>query len=183
MRMIMYNILFLLTIWSVSLVAGEMDNYPTPPPGVHWGWQGEVLFDYDSAKLLNEYKSVLLQLANTLKRFPDISVLITGRADNTGNVEHNRQLSLKRIRTISSFLTKQGIEANRIHSQNLGEQRPISINACSNDRPRNRRTDLAFFPTGSPPPLTHAPSISDTQPMPGECEEIETELDKLKGGR
>lgn len=179
MRLTVHILLILMT-WNTLLAAGEMDTYPPPPAGIRWGWQGEILFDYDSAKLLNEYKPVLLRIAGTLKRSSEVSLLVTGRADNTGNVEHNRQLSLKRIHAVSSFLAKQGIEPYRIHSQNLGEQRPISINACSNDRPRNRRTDLAFFPTGSPPPIAHTPSVSDTQPMSGECEEIEMELDKLK---
>jgi len=166
-----------------SLQAGEMDNYPPAPSGLYWGWQGEVLFNYNSAKLLSEYRPLLSRIADTLKHYPKVSVLITGRADNTGNLEHNRRLSLQRINTVMTFLTKQGVEPYRIHTQNLGEERPVSINACKTDRPRNRRTDIAFFPSGSPPPLTQPRPTQDTQPLPGECEEIEVELEKLKSRR
>jgi len=166
----------LLWSWIPAGLSQEMENYPPPPPGVQWGWQGEVLFEHNGAKLISQYTSVLQRLAEIMRQYPSVSLLITGRADNTGNLNHNRNLSLKRIEAVKKFLLKQAqVETSRIQVQNLGEQRPVSVDACNTDRPRNRRVDLAFYPTSSPPPFTKIVQ-GDTQPLPGECEEIQQEL-------
>jgi hypothetical protein len=170
---------YLLMWTTLALSQTGEENYPPPPAGVRWGWQGEVLFEYNKATLHDQYQPLLLRLAETLRQYPNVSLLITGRADNTGNLEYNRRLSLKRIEAVKKFLTKKAVDVSRIIVQNLGEERPVSLDACNEDRPRNRRTDLAFFPTGSPPPLTK-PVQGDTQPQPGECEQIKEDLNVRK---
>lgn len=155
------------------------EDYPPPPVGVQWGWQGEVLFDYNSAKLIEQYKPLLLRMVETLKQSPSVNLLITGRADNTGSLEHNRRLSQNRIEAVKKFLTKRKIASSQIYTQNLAEQKPVSIDACAQDRPYNRRVDLAFYPASSPPPLTKV-THGDTQPLPGECEQIKSDLDPMK---
>lgn len=166
-----FSLISILLVVFSNALAAEAD-YPPPPVGIHWGWQTQILFDLNSAKLHEEYKSGLTKIAAILKRHPEVSLLITGRADNTGDLAYNRRLSQKRIQGIMTYLTQKGVAPQRIHTQALGEQRPISSNACFEDRQRNRRADLAFFPTGTSPPVSSTVE-GDTQPIPGECEQFD----------
>ncbi len=172
-----YVLVFLYLILANSGWAAPADQYPPPPDGIYWGWQGEVLFDFDKAQLSEQYIPLLTRLADSLRRNSNVSVLLTGRTDNTGNLEYNRRLSLKRLYIIRDYLVRQGVELARLHTQNLAEQRPVSIDACEQDRPRNRRVDLAFFPANYPPPYSEI-KRGDTKPYEGECEEIEEALRK-----
>jgi hypothetical protein len=148
-----------------------MSKYPPPPPGIQWGWQGEVLFKFDSAAIRAADKPFLNDIATTLKNEPDVSVLITGHTDNTGDLSYNRQLSNKRVKALINYFVSKKIGKNRIASQSTGEQRPVSSDACSEDRERNRRADIAFFPTGETPPLSE-PVHGESKPEAGECEEL-----------
>ena len=160
-----------LLLLSLSSVIAE-EVYPPPPQGVQWGWQGEVLFKINSANIQSQFKPFLDTIVTLLVRYPDkINLLITGRTDNTGDIEYNRKLSLRRIEAISNYLIKQGVLPRQIETQAVGEQRPVSNNACTEDRERNRRTDLAFFPIGVVPPKTEIVH-GETQPQFGECEKL-----------
>lgn len=145
-------------------------NYPPPPAGIHWGWQGNILFKIDSAKLQDEYKLLLNQIVELLYQNPTVNVLITGRTDNTGNIEHNQRLSVQRINAVLSYLVDKGIPAQRIVTQATGEQRPAASNACPEDRSRNRRADIAFFPSGYEPQFARLIG-GESQPEAGECEQ------------
>lgn len=159
-------------MWMNVVFALPQDDYPAPPRGVEWGWQAEVLFKMNSAKLRADDLPTLNQLANILSDYPEVSLLITGHADKTGNLALNQKLSSQRVNAVRSYLMKKGIPSSRITMQSLGEQRPVANDACPEDRARNRRADLAFFPTGSPPPASR-PVHSDERPEPGECEEAQ----------
>lgn len=159
-------------MWTTVVLALPQDDYPAPPSGIEWGWQAEVLFKINSAKLRSDDLPTLNQLANTLSLHPEVSLLITGHADKTGNMALNQKLSSQRVNAVRSYLIKKRIPSSRITMQSLGEQRPVANDACPGDRVRNRRADLAFFPTGSPPPVSR-PVHGDDRPEPGECEEAE----------
>jgi|JFJP01.1.fsa_nt_gi OmpA-OmpF porin, OOP family len=161
--------LFYLT-GSIAVFALPQDDYPAPPSGVEWGWQAEVLFKINSAKLRTDDQPTLNRLANVMLSNPEVSLLVTGHADKTGNLALNQKLSNQRVNAVRSYLIKKGISSSRITLQSLGEQRPVANDACPEDRIRNRRADLAFFPTGSSPPVSRTVH-ADESSEPGECEE------------
>lgn len=157
-------------MWAMPVFALPQDDYEEPPRGIAWGWQAEVLFKINSAKVRTEDRATLDNIAEVLLTHTDISLLITGHADKTGNLTLNQKLSHQRVNAVRSYLMKKGIASTRITMQSLGEQRPVANDACPEDRARNRRADLAFFPTGSPPPVSR-PVHADESTEPGECEE------------
>jgi outer membrane protein OmpA-like peptidoglycan-associated protein len=166
----------LLTVWlfgSGTEILAQANSpareYPQPPVGIHWGWQGHVLFKIDSAKIQKTEKPLLNQIVELLYQHPNVNILITGRTDNTGDIKYNQRLSVQRMNAVLSYLIDKGIPSQRIVSQATGEQRPTASNACPEDRLRNRRADLAFFPSGYEPQLARLVS-SESQPQPGECE-------------
>lgn len=169
--------LLICTIGLTNAFAADEPNYPPPPTGVNWGWQAEIMFNFDSASILKEEKVTLDQIAATLNQYTDINVLITGRADNYGNIEYNRKLSTKRANAISNYLVKAGVAKRRIMMQAMGEERPVTNNACPEDRKRNRRVDLAFFPNGYEYTIETPETVrNESQPRAGECEELKEKL-------
>ncbi|WP_157237557.1 OmpA family protein [Beggiatoa alba] len=154
-----------------SAVYATEDNYPPPPTGITWGWQDNVFFALNHAILRKTDLPVLNRLAMTLQQYPAVNLLITGRADNTGEENYNRQLSSKRAQAVKQYLLKQGVSIHQLHVQEIGEQRPVASDACPEDRERNRRVDLAFFPQGYLPDRP-TPVQGDTSPHAGECETV-----------
>lgn len=164
---------------SAAIEEPASSRYPAPPQGIQWGWQGAVLFQLNSAKLEQQYTPMLQTLANTLARYPDVNIIITGHTDNTGDLAYNRKLSEQRVASIVNFFSQQGVLPRRIVSQAVGEQRPTSSNACADDRKRNRRADLAFFPQGYPPEQAQLVD-GETTPQQGECEAQRQMLEQVK---
>ncbi|AUI68386.1 OmpA family protein [Beggiatoa leptomitoformis] len=159
-----------LSLNAFALQAADED-YPPPPTGITWGWQNNVTFPLNSAKLQKVALPVLDNLVYTLRQYPSVNLLITGRADNTGEENYNSQLSRKRATVVEQYLIKQGVNPSQLSKQEIGEQRPVASDACAEDRQRNRRVDLAFFPQGYLPDYVK-PFQGDTKPQAGECEEV-----------
>ncbi|OUD13335.1 OmpA family protein [Thioflexithrix psekupsensis] len=160
-------------------VTNPTQVYPNPPQGLRWGWQDAVLFPFNKAHLEKRFHPTLQGLVDTLQRYPDINILITGHADNTGDAAYNRRLSERRMKTVSDFLQRKGIPSHRIVTRAFGEQRPTGSNACPEDRQRNRRVDLAFFPAGYSPDLSNAVT-GESLPIAGTCEEQRRLFEQLR---
>lgn len=116
------------------------------------GWQGNVQFDLGSNRLHRDDAALLDDIYRAMQADPSVSLLITGHTDNIGNIQYNRRLSEKRSNAVAAYLIDRGIDPQRIHTRYVGEERPVASNRTPEDRERNRRADLAFFPTGSEPP-------------------------------
>jgi hypothetical protein len=178
-KTIQYLLLLACTIgWTNTIFADSPeDEYPPAPVGIVWGWQGEVLFDFDKAVIRKGDKVTLDQIATTLQQYSEVNLLVTGHTDNSGNLEYNRKLSARRGDAIVNYLVKKGIVKHRIIVQATGEERPVTNNACPEDRERNRRADLAFFPNGYEYSIKTPESMRDeSQPQAGECEELKARL-------
>jgi outer membrane protein OmpA-like peptidoglycan-associated protein len=119
-----------------------------PPAGMAWGWQGGVLFAFDKAVLRDSEWPLLDNLADVLLLNPHAQILLTGHTDNSGKLAYNHRLSQKRTMAVADYLEQKGVDAQRVHQQWVGEQRPVASNQCRQDRQRNRRVDVALFPTG-----------------------------------
>jgi outer membrane protein OmpA-like peptidoglycan-associated protein len=152
-----------LLLWSWS--AWSAPPYQqSPPPGIAWGWQAEVFFALNSAELQARDLPLLQQIAADLVRYPELSLLLTGHTDNTGDLGYNAALSARRSGAVATYLVKQGVDPDRILKRAVGEQRPVASDRCDRDRQRNRRVDLAFYPTGEDPPPPPETGSLDSKP-------------------
>jgi hypothetical protein len=173
------NITPVVTTPSVPVTSRPTNAYPAPPQGLRWGWQDAVLFEFNSARLQKRSHSALQNVVDTLQRYTDVNVLITGHADNTGDAAYNRRLSEQRMKAVVQFLQNKGIPSRRIVTQAFGEQRPTGSNACPEDRQRNRRVDLAYFPAGYSAESSTA-SFGESPPIAGSCEEQRRLFEQLR---
>src|SRR5271166_3476482 len=99
-------------------------------------------FDSDRATIQPESKSLLDDIATSLKNFPDWRLRIVGHTDATGDPEHNLRLSLDRAIAIQAALVDRGIDLQRLATAGLGENRPMTSNATPEGRALNRRVEL-----------------------------------------
>lgn len=89
--------------------------------------------------------ATLKKIANFLQRYPRNRLLVIGHADASGSLEANREISLKRARTIKRFLSEHGVDGNRIMSEGHGADEPITSNATAEGRERNRRVEIVLL--------------------------------------
>lgn len=103
-----------------------------------------ILFATDSSQLNPSLRSDLLVLADSLNKYPDSFVTVTGHTDNTGSASHNQALSERRAFAVTSVLLSGGVPASRIQTVGAGENQPIATNQTPDGRAQNRRVDIVI---------------------------------------
>ncbi len=101
-----------------------------------------VKFEFDSDRLTEEAKRILIQVGQTLNAYPNISVEVEGHTDSIGSDSYNLGLSERRSIAVKTFLTGQGVVAKRMTPVGYGETRPIDSNETDAGRENNRRVEL-----------------------------------------
>ena len=106
-----------------------------------------ILFATDSAALNTNLRSDLFVLAESLNKYPNSTITVTGHTDNTGSAGYNRDLSQRRAQSVASVLRTGGVAAGRMRVVGAGESQPIASNQTSAGRQQNRRVDITITPT------------------------------------
>ena len=80
--------------------------------------------------LLASQQTTLVALAGDFKKYlafkPDAHLILQGHADPRGGPEYNKLLSDRRVVRTKAFLVQQGVSADAIETQGLGEEQPMS---------------------------------------------------------
>ena len=106
-----------------------------------------ILFATDSASLNPQLRSDLFVLSESLNKYPNSIVTVTGHTDNTGSAAYNQDLSERRAQSVASVLRSGGVASGRLNVVGAGESRPIATNQTAEGRAQNRRVDITITPT------------------------------------
>lgn len=99
-----------------------------------------VEFATDSAEIRPRYHDRIDKVGEYLKKYPTTTAVIEGHTDNTGNLEHNMQLSRQRAESVVHYLaTKFGIQGDRLSAKGYGPTRRIAYDNTAEGRQKNRR--------------------------------------------
>jgi len=100
----------------------------------------KILFDVGKSSINAIYKPYLKQVADMLKKNPDIDILLEGLCDIDGSVEFNQKLSVKRANSVRNELIKMGIDKKRIEVVGLGSLKALNSNSI--EKSLNRRVEF-----------------------------------------
>ncbi len=104
---------------------------------------GKVLFELGRAIVAADSHALLVQIAETLRKHPEIERLrIEGHTDGLGRRALNLSLSQQRADAVRQFLVAQGVEASRLEARGYGPDRPVASNGDDAGRERNRRVEF-----------------------------------------
>ncbi len=118
---------------------------PVPPPQdevIVLSDMGNVLFAFDSAELTSAAKDQLAAVANRLTGANLVSVKVIGHTDSVGSDHYNQGLSERRARSVADFLASQGVPADKLTTEGVGESKPVADNETDAGRAQNRRVEI-----------------------------------------
>lgn len=119
--------------------------------------QRKVTFDPGSATLSAEAQPVVDDIAEILKRCPDVLVQVAGYTDSQGRDQMNLELSQSRADSVLAALASRRIPVAGFTAIGFGEANPIADNGTDTGREANRRIEFTLIlPEGTPPPTGDA---------------------------
>ncbi len=109
-----------------------------------------VLFASGSAKVNDEGRTALKQIAAVLKAFEDRRFQIEGHTDNVPIKGHsgysNWELSADRALSVVHLMVEEGVQAQNVSAAGYGEYRPRAENGSDEGRAMNRRIEIIMLP-------------------------------------
>jgi K(+)-stimulated pyrophosphate-energized sodium pump len=81
-------------------------------------------------------------IAEILKAYPNDHIKIGGYTDNSGDAQHNLNLSQERANGVMAELVALGIAPDRLEAQGYGDQFPVASNSSEEGRAKNRRVSM-----------------------------------------
>ncbi|GBO53632.1 hypothetical protein APA_1539 [Pseudanabaena sp. lw0831] len=117
-----------------------VETPPEPPAALQLPRQVHFALDKDfispiSAKIIDKFVVVL-------KQYPTISVELVGHTDPRANDAYNLDLGLRRSRSVSNYLRRQGIGSERITIRTLGERQRLTNQNNITNYARDRRVEF-----------------------------------------
>jgi chemotaxis protein MotB len=111
----------------------------------------KMLFRSGSAVITRQAEAVLEKIANVLNDHKDLDILVEGHTDNvpisTDCLADNWDLSVKRATSVVRTLqNRHKVAPERMTAGGRSEFIPVSDNATSAGRSKNRRTDIIILP-------------------------------------
>jgi len=104
-----------------------------------------IYFERSKATVLESSYAELDRLYQTLNRHKNIEILISGHTDHVGDIELLITLSRERAEAIKAYLTKKGIDSQRIQTEGHGPNKPIEQGIDENIRSKNRRVEVTIY--------------------------------------
>jgi OmpA-OmpF porin, OOP family len=122
---------------AMSKKFGELGDYDV---------KGEVTvyFDVSSAKISDDAKQQLKQLADQAVTLKGYMVQVAGYTDASGNAEYNQELSDKRADAVVNFLQQEcKVPLYRVLApEGMGESNPAGSNESQQGKKENRRVEV-----------------------------------------
>ncbi len=103
----------------------------------------EILFDSGKFDLKPAATGALQQVAELLKGYPDLPIVIEGHTDSVGRAQANQTLSENRAGSVKTWLVENAaIPAERIATKGYGHTAPVATNDTPEGRQKNRRVEI-----------------------------------------
>ena len=104
-----------------------------------------VYFDFNKYDIKAEYRDMLQGMADTLKQYPSIVVLIAGNCDERGTEEYNQALGERRAQAVYDYMIRLGVPAEQLDIISFGEDRPAVKGSNEEAWAKNRRDNFTIM--------------------------------------
>jgi chemotaxis protein MotB len=123
----------------------------------------DVLFPSGSAKLSNDGKAAISEVATLLASIPDRKFQVEGHTDNVPmKGGSNWDLASGRALTVLKTMIEAGMPADRISAASFGESKPARPNDTPENKAANRRIEIVVVPD-----LSSLPGFDELQRASG----------------
>jgi peptidoglycan-associated lipoprotein len=102
-----------------------------------------IHFALDRADLSPEARTTLAAKAEIMRDSPNVSLRISGHADERGSDEYNLALSKRRAAEAKRFLMQQGVDSSRLETVGYGEEQPLDSGSTEPAWAANRRAEFS----------------------------------------
>ncbi len=110
-----------------------------------------IYYDYDKSDIRADAQPTLNELAEVLRRNPNISIQLSSHTDCRGRDAYNLNLSQLRAQAAVNYLIAHGIAATRLSAKGYGETSPAASCDCAkcteSEHQINRRTTFKVLKT------------------------------------
>jgi len=101
-----------------------------------------IFFEFDKSELLPRSFRELNKLVKLMKSHPTLEIEIAGHTDKIGEHGYNIDLSWKRAKAVTDYLTNHDIDISRVSFVGFGDTRPLATNDTEAGRKINRRVEF-----------------------------------------
>jgi outer membrane protein OmpA-like peptidoglycan-associated protein len=101
-----------------------------------------ISFALNASDLDTSSYVTLNRVVELLQKNPNVSIEISAHTDDIGDETYNQRLSERRALSIVRYLTKHGVEIQRMRPHGHGKAKPLVPNDSEENRARNRRVEL-----------------------------------------
>lgn len=101
-----------------------------------------IYFDFDSSEFLPGSEQTLQAMADYLLKNPTATLVIGGHSDERGTPEYNLALADRRARKARDYLSRLGVNAERVNMVPYGEERPAVMGNDETAWSKNRRDEF-----------------------------------------
>lgn len=130
-------------------VVDAQDQCPETPMGAPVNAAGcwiiaNIEFGFNSAMITSKHYETLNQIAQVLRKNPDVRVDISGHTCTIGSQAYNARLSTQRAQAAAHYLRNKDVSPPQLTSQGLGFSYPTASNDTEWGRERNRRAEFKW---------------------------------------
>jgi len=111
-----------------------------------------INFDFDKSDLRDDSKANLDAKVPVLLANSNVTIRISGHADERGSSEYNLALGQRRAAAAKRYLVERGVAEGRVETTSFGEERPICTEHNEACWAQNRRDEFEI--TAGGPTLT-----------------------------
>ncbi|HEX7523011.1 MAG TPA: OmpA family protein [Candidatus Deferrimicrobium sp.] len=101
-----------------------------------------LYFEHDSVCLTMESHALLMTVLDAIRARASVDISVVGHTDTVGKKKYNYALSLRRARTVASFLLGKGVDPSALHVTSHGKDNPLVPTGDQVHEPRNRRVEI-----------------------------------------
>lgn len=104
----------------------------------------EIFFEFNKSNITKQAAFELDKAIETMKKYPELVVMVKAHTDSRGSDQYNMSLSNRRAKSTVQYIISKGIAKNRISGQGYGESEPkVQCTECTEEQhAQNRRSEF-----------------------------------------